>query len=286
MDPKTHAIEHLANLLQPYRLHDLADVCERLYQNAGDEATGLHEASLLRMARDVCREPVGGEDGFGDLTWRIGPDEKGLPYVRVQATYDNHSAEFTVAQPITAAAIARGMSELDGDEAVPAVEYLFEQLDEEDRADTLRYMVEDAQESLRSLKAADRLSHSARLDGLLRDAIARGYDGAAQDALDLGAEANRPDIHGNTALHDAARYGREHLIVPLFQAGAWVNELNAQGQSPLHLAAAHGSADCCLLLLACGADATARDRLGRTPSDMTEQHAMGGPRVHEHAQDL
>src|SRR5690606_97010 len=132
MDIKSQTLEHLAGVLRPYRLHDLQDVCERFYLDAGDGAQGLHEASILHRAAELCREPLGGEDGFGDLTWRMGPDEQGLPYLRVQAVRDNLEAAFTIAPPFTEDRMAQAFQSADGEDSAMAVDYVFELLDEED----------------------------------------------------------------------------------------------------------------------------------------------------------
>lgn len=269
MDIKKLTIDRLVKVLQPFALHDLEDVCERLYLDHGDNAQMLHPASILAAAKDACETPLGGEDGFGDLSWRIGPDRQGLPFVRVEMAHDNEPMVFSTCIPISAASIEHDLFEHGQGEGENMVrDYVGEQLDEEDRADVYRHMAEDANECVRCLLGANRISSQADLDGLLRSAIQVADAEAVEDALSLGAPVNATDAQGNTPLHLAARGGHASLITPLIHSGAWVDEVNEEGQSPLHLAARAGSAQTCLILLAFAADAAKKDRQGRTPIDL------------------
>jgi hypothetical protein len=68
-----------------------------------------------------------------------------------------------------------------------------------------------------------------------------------------------------TALHLAARFGREDLADALIGAGADVEALSKRDERPLHKSAAYGHPNVVRLLLARRADVNAGDRMGETP---------------------
>jgi Ankyrin repeats (many copies) len=69
----------------------------------------------------------------------------------------------------------------------------------------------------------------------------------------------------NTALHSAARFGREDLADLIIDARANVEAVNELDERPLHTAATYGRPAVVKLLLARGADVNARGPGGKTP---------------------
>lgn len=265
MDKKEKpTLAEMAEVLKPFELHDLEDVCQRIEM---DLLGPVQPATIMALAVEKCMEPVGGEDSFGDLTWRVGPHRHGLPYVLVEMEYDHERTAFTTRLPLTPEQIQTDFDMAQQGEEGNAIvaDYLDEQLDEDDRKSVWSYLAEDAQESVRSQEGAQRIRENPELPQMLLDAVQAFQRRAVHDLLDLGANPNCTDTLGNTPLHIAAREGHHQLILPLLHAGAWVDEVNHQGQSPLHLAAARACGHGCLVLLAHNADPKRRDHRGRTP---------------------
>eukprot|EP01043_Picozoa_sp_COSAG02_P035730 COSAG02_NODE_2576_length_8498_cov_4.245386_9_plen_222_part_00 len=79
---------------------------------------------------------------------------------------------------------------------------------------------------------------------LLRDAVSRGDEGAAADALDsLGEELDIDELSetGRSLLHRAAERGRDGVVQLLISRGASVSVVTRPGgDTPLHLACAEG----------------------------------------------
>jgi ankyrin repeat protein len=70
----------------------------------------------------------------------------------------------------------------------------------------------------------------------------------------------------HSALHSAARFGREDLATLLITRGANVNAgTEPRAETPLHLAAQYGQAAVAKVLVDRGADVNAATRFGRTP---------------------
>jgi hypothetical protein len=70
----------------------------------------------------------------------------------------------------------------------------------------------------------------------------------------------------HSALHTAARFGREDLAALLITRGANVNVgTEPRGETPLHLAAQYGQASVAAVLVSRGADVNAATTFGRTP---------------------
>ncbi|MBK6005350.1 ankyrin repeat domain-containing protein [Ramlibacter ginsenosidimutans] len=99
---------------------------------------------------------------------------------------------------------------------------------------------------------------------LLLDAV-RQESAAVPVLLSLGADGNRADSDGNTALHACAGSSWHGLAGLVLEAGADHDRRNAQGQTALALAAALDDADAVDALLQAGANADARDAAGATP---------------------
>ena len=66
--------------------------------------------------------------------------------------------------------------------------------------------------------------------------------------FDLQAEIEAGDDYNRTALHYAARFGKEAVAAQLLQAGASVSAVDDYGWTPLHTAALHGKSSIANLL--------------------------------------
>lgn len=262
---KENVIQTMKTVLEPYALHDLDDVCERIYLDCQDAQ--IHPATILALAVEKSLDPIGGEDSFGDLTWRIGPHPMGLPHILIEMEYDNERDFFSTRFPLMPGQLERDFHTNQEGRTLDAfvLDYLDEQLDDNDRNEVWGYVAEDVLESVWSQEGALRIKRSSDLQTLLVDAITKNNLRGMEDALHLGAQINQTDEHGNGPLHIAAREGHHRLILPLIHAGARVDAVNNLGQSALHLAAAQSCANGCLVLLAHNADPKRKDNLGRSP---------------------
>lgn len=87
--------------------------------------------------------------------------------------------------------------------------------------------------------------------------------------LHHGAEVDRRDNKGRTALHYAAGAG-PRAVALLLEAGADPNVAAADGRTPLHAAVDRWNAGAVEVLCRAGASRTAVDGNGRTPADLLE----------------
>lgn len=95
--------------------------------------------------------------------------------------------------------------------------------------------------------------------------LAEKGDGTAVAALlKKGADANKPQPDGATALHWAAHWNDVALAKKLVAAGAKPNAANDYGVTPIFLAAVNGSADMLDVLLTAGGDANTARPTGET----------------------
>ena len=82
--------------------------------------------------------------------------------------------------------------------------------------------------------------------------------------LSLGADVNKRDAYGHTAVHHlcGADSSSEavNLLHLLAAAGADLNEVDDEGQCPLHIAASAGNTELCWYLIRSGADSNSFDR--------------------------
>jgi ankyrin repeat protein len=88
--------------------------------------------------------------------------------------------------------------------------------------------------------------------------------------LDLGANINATDKHGQNALHYACQNFQKlnmRLIKFLINKGICVETGNCNGQTPLHLCCLNGHCDGLVILLQNGANINAKDSMDRTPLD-------------------
>ena len=65
---------------------------------------------------------------------------------------------------------------------------------------------------------------------------------------DLGLRIDAQDYNGDTALHDAARFGHAPVVAALLEAGASTSIRNAEGQDALAVAAEYQKRDCAQLI--------------------------------------
>jgi ankyrin repeat protein len=100
----------------------------------------------------------------------------------------------------------------------------------------------------------------------IADAAMRGDRADVLTMIKQGADVNRPQGDGVTALHWAARRGDAELVSALVAAGANTrSETRFGAYTPLHLAAERGSVVTVKALLAAGAAVDAKTATGATP---------------------
>lgn len=99
----------------------------------------------------------------------------------------------------------------------------------------------------------------------LVEAVRQGDAAAVRTLVRAGADVNRPEGDGATALHWATYADSAELVRMLLGAGASVAAANDLGVTPLHLAAANGNTDILALLLERGAGPNAPTASGVTP---------------------
>ena len=91
--------------------------------------------------------------------------------------------------------------------------------------------------------------------------------------FDLQAEIEAVGGKNSTALHYAARFGKEAVTAQLLQAGASVSAVdNVYGSTPLHYAALNGKSSIANLLLQANTSPTAVDKYGRSPAQLAKLH--------------
>lgn len=84
-----------------------------------------------------------------------------------------------------------------------------------------------------------------------------------------GAEIDAPDSMGMSALHQAAKEGRNEVVTELLRNSASVFAKDKKGRTPLHYAAISQRSDAVIeTLLAAGAPVSARDDEGLTPKEL------------------
>jgi len=84
-------------------------------------------------------------------------------------------------------------------------------------------------------------------------------------------DLEKRDRRGNTALHEAARFGYGNIIEELGQAGAEMNVKNDIGQTPFHLAVSGGHISILETLYDKGGEPTMADGSGATPAHYAAQ---------------
>ena len=179
-----------------------------------------HPAQVLQAAVAFLQQPVEGVDGFGDLTWVAGPAEQGWPWVRLALDYDGEKAELAMLGPITPESVDAALHD-ENNERISGIvlDYIDEQLDEEDRADTLAAIAMDGVAFRERQHHAEHLQQTCGRQAFLDEAVEKGDLKLLQAALGRGAAVNAPRIGGNTALHEAIERGHTGLVDPLLEAG-------------------------------------------------------------------
>ena len=99
---------------------------------------------------------------------------------------------------------------------------------------------------------------------VVADLAEQGNAGAVLALMKKGADVNRPQADGATALHWAAHHNDVALAKRLLTSGAKPNAANDYGVTPLFLAAINGSAQMADALLTAGANANAARPSGET----------------------
>jgi hypothetical protein len=117
--------------------------------------------------------------------------------------------------------------------------------------------------------ASDAVERDEGEDPPLHAAAFSGDTDALRELLDAGADIERRNAEGETALHAAARDESEALRL-LLERGADVRARSAKGDTPLHVAAGWGATECVVALLDSGSQADARDAEGATPLHAAE----------------
>jgi len=115
------------------------------------------------------------------------------------------------------------------------------------------------------LAAALGTATQAQSTSEVADAAMRNDLAAVRELVVAGADVNRPQGDGATALHWAAYRGNHELAAALLAAGANPTVANREGATPMWLAAVGGDAAILAALIEAGADADEALPLGRTP---------------------
>lgn len=97
------------------------------------------------------------------------------------------------------------------------------------------------------------------------DAAMQGDIETVNLLLESGADVNRVQADGATALQWAAYHGNADMVALLLEAGADPSIANRNGSTPMWLAASRGDSDVIEILLEGGADANESLPLGRRP---------------------
>ena len=126
------------------------------------------------------------------------------------------------------------------------------------------------------LEAGANADVSSELVGFTPLIWAAGYNadpGAAQALIDAGAQLDRVDNDGSTALMHAARTGRAENVMALMNVGAATELINAQGKAALLIAAKAPQAkvDTLRALIEGGASLEAKDYQGLTALDLARR---------------
>lgn len=100
----------------------------------------------------------------------------------------------------------------------------------------------------------------------LYEAVISGDTARVTTLLNGGESFEKALLHGDSALHTAARLGRTDIVRTFAKHGADMAQISDNGFTPLHLAAAHGQTDTVIALVdEFGANLELGDTAGRTP---------------------
>jgi hypothetical protein len=223
-----------AELLAPYQLHDLDDLCQRL-NLACPEA--FSEASVLSWAYRLSREPMGGELPTGHVRWELSPSTRPM-HVTTHVEGCGERWTHDVAAPCNAETIEAVFAQYRHD--TPRLAQWVAAVDGETRTDLFLYMSEDVNEARLCFANASRIQHSQRLVEAFREAICLGRAQDTMDVLGVGVSKRLRDQDGNTPLHWAARHGHGQVAQVLLLAGFHPSKTNDVGQRPVEVAQLHG----------------------------------------------
>ena len=92
--------------------------------------------------------------------------------------------------------------------------------------------------------------------------------------LQNGADVGATNKLGNTALHDACKYGHEHFVTQLLDANSDPNAVNMFGNTPLHSASTGDHLGCVEKLLKDGADWSVCNNVYKMPLDCAHRGAV------------
>ncbi|OQR89925.1 hypothetical protein ACHHYP_05941 [Achlya hypogyna] len=114
-------------------------------------------------------------------------------------------------------------------------------------------------------------------ESLLFLAVSKGFEGMVGQLVAAGADVDKPDLHGRTAIHVAASKGYSNLAQMLLRGdynkqdevtygdGALVVTVAQTGRSPIFMAALNGHKTIVELLVLVHADLNSADNEGNTP---------------------
>ena len=121
------------------------------------------------------------------------------------------------------------------------------------------------------MAAKDRFGETA-----LHLAATFSHEGVVMILLEAGADVGAKDEAGDTALHDAAWDGHEGVLKMLLHKGGDVAATNKNGDTALHSAAANGRDELATMLLGAGADLFAKNNAGDTALVLAEKKGHEG----------
>tara|TARA_B100000780_G_C20964713_1_gene385130 strand:- start:99 stop:761 length:663 start_codon:yes stop_codon:yes gene_type:complete len=121
---------------------------------------------------------------------------------------------------------------------------------------------------LKSVRYLVTVSSVSVEDGSLPLAVSKSYHDIASFLLQHGANPNKTDSFGTTALHYAARTNAIVILKELLRAGGNPNVLDCAGISPISLGSLYGWDSCVDVLLQHGADPIQSSLLGVSPLDL------------------
>ena len=101
--------------------------------------------------------------------------------------------------------------------------------------------------------------------GPLSMAAKYGHEEVVRLLLDHGADPNKANPRGRTALHVAAQRGHASIVKTLIDGGGMVNYADGEGQTALHIVARMGSRGMYKFLVENGANEMMRDNMGWEP---------------------
>ena len=90
--------------------------------------------------------------------------------------------------------------------------------------------------------------------------------------IEAGADINRKNTRGSTALHEAAHFGQNEVTAILIKAGADINRQDNYGLTALHRAAENGHNKVTTTLMKAGAELNIQNKYGKTALENAARH--------------